>query len=86
MLHTITKRLEISIDINTEISEVDTRIHYTRIFTFRIFRLAVEITFLLNKYFFLQMAYELLSQNRKLNKREGPNKSERGVENFFEKK
>ena len=69
MLHTISKRLEISIDINIEISEVDTRIHYTRIFTFRIFRLPVEITFLLNKCFFLQMAYELLSQNRKLNKR-----------------
>ena len=64
MLHTITKRLEICIDINIEISEVD---HYTWIFTSRIFRLALEITFLLNKYFFLQMAYELLSQSRKLN-------------------
>ena len=30
MLHTITKRLEICIDINIEISEVD---HYTWIFT-----------------------------------------------------
>ena len=48
-----------------EISEVD---HYTWIFTSRIFRLALEITFLLNQYFFLQMAYELLSQSRKLNK------------------
>ena len=36
-----------------------------RIFTSRIFRLALEITFLLNKYFFLQMGYELLSQSRK---------------------
>ena len=54
MLHTITKRLEICIDINIEISEVD---NYTWIFTSRIFRLALEITFLLKKYFFLQMAY-----------------------------
>ena len=66
MLHTITKRLEICIDINIEISEFD---HYTWIFTSRIFRLALEITFLLNKYFFLQMTYELISQSRKLNKR-----------------
>ena len=49
MLHIITKRLEILVDINTEISEVD---HYTWIFASRIFRLALEITFLLNKYFF----------------------------------
>ena len=49
MLHTVSKRLEICIDINIEISEVD---HYTWIFTSRIFRLALEITFLLNKYFF----------------------------------
>ena len=63
MLHTITKRLDICIDINIEISEVD---HCTWIFTSRISRLALEITFLLNTYFFLQMAYELLSQSRKL--------------------
>ena len=57
------------------------------IFTSRIFRLVLEITFLLNKCFFLQMAYELLSQRRKLNKREGggPNKSREGGK-FFEKK
>ena len=36
MLHTVTKRLEICIDINFEISEGD---HYTGIFTSRIFRL-----------------------------------------------
>ena len=66
MLHTITKRLEIYIDINIGISKVD---HHTRIFTSRIFRLALEINVLLNEYFFLQMAYELLSQSRKLNKR-----------------
>ena len=30
--------------------------------TSRIFRLALEITFLPNKYFFLQMTYQLLSQ------------------------
>ena len=65
MLRAKTKRLEICIDINIEINEVD---HYTWVFTSRIFRLALEITFLLNKYFFLQMAYELLSQSRKLNK------------------
>ena len=64
MLRAKTKRLEICIDINIEINEVD---HYTWVFTSRIFRLALE-TFLLNKYFFLQMAYELLSQSRKLNK------------------
>ena len=29
------------------------------IFTSRIFRLALEINLLINKYFFLQMAYEL---------------------------
>ena len=57
MLHTITKRLETCIDRNIEISEVD---HYTWIFTSRIFRLALEITFLLNKYSFLKMTYELL--------------------------
>ena len=58
MLHTVTKRLEICTDINIEISKFD---HYTWIFTSRIFRLALEITFLLNKYFFLQMTYELIS-------------------------
>ena len=65
-LHTVVKRLEICIDINTEFSEVD---HYTWIFTSRIFRIALEVTFLLNKYFFLQMVCESLSQSRKLNKR-----------------
>ena len=47
MLHTITKRLEICIEINIEISEVD---HYTWILTSRIFKLALKITYLLNKY------------------------------------
>ena len=47
MLYTMTKRLEICIDLNIQFSEVD---HYTWIFTSRIFRLALEITFLLNKY------------------------------------
>ena len=50
----------------------------------------LKITFLLNKYFFLQMAYELLSQSRKLNIQGGggPNKGEEGgrVGKFFEKK
>ena len=62
MLHTITKRLEISIDVNIEITKED---DYTWIFTSRIFRHALEITFLLNKCFFLQMGYELLSQSEK---------------------
>ena len=48
MLHTITKRLEICIDINIEMTEVD---HYSWTFTSKIFRFALEITFLLNKYF-----------------------------------
>ena len=65
-------RLEIFIDINIEISKVG---HYTWIFTSRIFRLALERTFLLSKYFLLQMAYGLLSQSRKYNKQGGPNKS-----------
>ena len=56
MLHAITKRLETCLEINIEISEVD---HYTWIFTSRIFRLALEIAFLLNKYLFLQISYEL---------------------------
>ena len=77
MLHTATKWLEICISINIEISEVD---HYTWIFTSRIFRLALEITFLLNKYFFLQMAYELLSQSieNSINERRGRRRQEGG--------
>ena len=47
MLHTITKQLEICVNVNIETSKVD---HYTWIFTSRIFRLALEMTFLLNKY------------------------------------
>ena len=31
------------------------------------------------------MAYELLSESRKLSKRGGPNKSEEGLENFLKK-
>ena len=80
MLHTITKRLEICIDINIEISQVD---HYTWIFTSRIFRLALEISFLL-KYFFLLMAYELLC--RKLNMEGSPNNSGGGEGGYFLKK
>ena len=63
MLHTTTKQLEICIDINIEITQVD---HCTWMFTCRICRLALEITFLLNKYVVLQMTYELLSQRRNL--------------------
>lgn len=55
MLHLITKRLEMWIDINID--------HYMCIFTSRIFKLVLEITYLnlVSKYFFLQMDYELLS-------------------------
>ena len=53
----------------------------TWIFTSRIFRLALEITFLFNKYFFLQKAYELLSQSRKLKKWE-VGEGEGGLKNF----
>ena len=67
-MHTVTKGLEICIDINIEISEVD---HYTWILTSRTFTLALEITFLLNEHIFIQMAYELLSQSGKLLKRGG---------------
>ena len=81
MLHTITKWLETWIHVNLEISEID---HHTWIFTSSIFRLALEITFLFNKYFFLQMACQLLWQSRKLNKRGIPNKS-RGLEYFWKK-
>ena len=38
------------------------------IFKSRIFKLAFKITFLLNKYFILQIANELLSKSRKLDK------------------
>ena len=84
MLHAITKRLKICIDINIKISEVD---HYTWIFASIIFKLSLDIPFCLNKYFLLQMAYELLSQSCKLNKRGCPNKTGEGeVGKFFEKK
>ena len=60
-------------------------------FTSRVFELNLEITLLLNKYFFLQVTYKLLSQSRKPNNQEGrlgaggPYK--RGeVGKFFEKK
>ena len=42
MLQTIIRRLEIYININIEISEID---HYMWLFSSRIFRLALEITF-----------------------------------------
>ena len=63
MLHTTTKRLEICIDINLTFDK------QIVIFASRIFRLALEITFIFNKYFFWQMVYEILSQSRKINKR-----------------
>ena len=72
MFHAVTKQLEIYIDVNIELSYAD---HYTFLFTSRNFRLVLEITFLLNKFFFRQTAYELLSQSRKLNKQGGANKS-----------
>ena len=53
MFHIIIKRLKICIDVYIEIREVD---RFTWIFTSRVFTLALEIIFLINKYFFLQMA------------------------------
>ena len=55
-----------------------------------LFRLALEITFLLDRYFLLQMAHELLSQNRKLKSERGggggcTNKSG-GLKNVLKKK
>ena len=50
MLSSIAKRVQTCIDINIEISDVG---HYMWIFTSIIFRLALEITLLPNKYFFL---------------------------------
>ena len=44
LLHTVTKRLQICVDINIEISEVD---HY--MFTFRIFTLVVDLRVTLTK-------------------------------------
>ena len=58
MLHTITKRLEMCIDINIEISEVD---HYMWTFTSTIFRLALETTFLLKSVFFFQLCQNVNS-------------------------
>ena len=75
MLHTIIKRLEICIDINIGLSLAD---HYTWIFTSGIFRLVLDITFFFSKYFFLQVAYQLLSQSKKLNKQGNPNKNRGG--------
>ena len=68
MLSSIAKRVQTCIDINIEISDVG---HYMWIFTSIIFRLALEITFLPNKYFSLQATYNLLSQSRKFNKQGG---------------
>ena len=58
MLHAITKQLEICI-------------YNTWIFTSRIFKLALEITFLRNNFFSCNWLYDLLSQSGKLNKRGG---------------
>ena len=62
--------------------------YYTWIFTSRIFRLALEITFLFEEHFFLQMAYKLLSQRRKLDKswRGEEGGGSRGAGKVFEKK
>ena len=62
--------------------------YYTWIFTSRIFRLALEITFLFEEHFFLQMAYKLLSQIRKLDKswRGERGGGSRGAGKVFEKK
>ena len=71
-------RLDTCIDINIGLRQAD---HYAWLFTSKTIRLALEITFLRNKYFLLQITYELISQSRKFNMRVGPNKS-REIENF----
>ena len=71
-------RLNTCIDINIGLRQAD---HYTWLFTSKTIRLALEITFLRNKYFLLQITYELISQRRKFNMRGCPNKS-REIENF----
>ena len=80
MLHIVTMRFEICIDIDCEIREVDL---YTWISTSTVFRLASEITGLLNNCFFLQMAYESLSQSRKLIHGSGGPIKSGGLENVL---
>ena len=58
MFHAFTKRLEICTDIKSKFSYA---VHYMWIFTSRIFRLALKITFFLKKYFFMQMTYSYMS-------------------------
>ena len=55
-------------DINIEISEIYLFIY---LLEYIIYIYALEITFLLNKCFFLGMAYKLLLQNAKPNNQEG---------------
>ena len=78
MLHTI---IEMCIDADVELSQAN---HYTWIFTSRIFRLALEITFLLNKYFSCKWLTSYSHKVENLISR-GPNNS-RGTGKFFEKK
>ena len=85
MLHTITKRLEICIDINIEMTEVD---HYSWTFTSKIFRFALEITFLLNKYFshkwFTSYSHKVENLISRGGGGRGRNKSG-GLKNFLKK-
>ena len=66
MLHKITKRLEICIDINIEISQVD---HYMSISS-RIFRLALEITFYLTSIFCYKQTLKDFLKSFQLNLRQ----------------
>ena len=85
MLHTITKRLEICIDINIEMTEVD---HYSWTFTSKIFRFALEITFLLNKYFSHKWFTSYSHKVENLISREGGGRGRYksgGLKNFLKK-
>ena len=69
------------IEADVELSQAD---HYTWIFTSRVFRLALEITFLPNKHFSCKWLTSYSHKVENLISR-GPNNS-RGTGKFFEKK
>ena len=77
MLHTI---IEMCIEADVELSQAD---HYTWIFTSRVFRLALEITFLPNKHFSCKWLTSYSHKVENLISR-GPNNS-RGTGKFLKK-
>ena len=82
MFHTVTKRLEICIDINIEISEKD---HYASIFTSRIFRLALIFFYLTSICSYKWLTSYSHKLENLISGGWGANKGEGGG-NFFEKK